>query len=150
MSSFISLHILVKLYKNIIIIDSENLRIIENIDNHIELIFKKMFEFKSFDYYFPTHGTIYDKFNFITKIHNNFLKIFLSNKNIIFSSGEEYGMNYVNNNLQTYNKDSYIIKLGHYDNKYSTIIKNFVNLFLFKKKFSILLNSNDKIIILTK
>ena len=144
MSSFISLHLLVKLYKNIIIIDSDNLRIIENIDNHIELIFKKMFEFKSFDYYFPTHGTIYDKFNFITKIHNNFLKIFLSNKNIIFSSGEEYGMNYVNNNLQTYNKDSYIIKLGHYDNKYSTIIKNFVNLFLFKKKFSILPTSNIK------
>ena len=53
-------------------------------------------------------------------------------------------MNYVNNNLQTYNKDSYIIKLGHYDNKYSTIIKNFVNLFLFKKKFSILPSSNDK------
>ena len=47
MSSFISLHLLVKLYKNIIIIDSNNLRIIENIDNHIELIFKKMFEFKS-------------------------------------------------------------------------------------------------------
>lgn len=144
MSSFISLYLLIKLYKNIIIIDSDNLHIIKNIDNHIELIFKKMFEFKPFDYFFPTHGTINYKFNFITKLHNYFLKIFLSNKNIIFSSGEEYGMNYINNNLQSYNKESYIIKLGHHDNKYFTIIKNFVNFFLFKKKFSILPCANIK------
>ena len=59
-------------------------------------------------------------------------------------------MNYVNNNLQIYNKDSYIIKLGHYDNKYSTIIKNFVNLFLFKKNFQFYQLQISNIIILTK
>ena len=138
MSSFIFLLTFIKTYKQITIIDGNKYRKINNINDELEMIFNKMLKLRGFSYYFPTQNSYKKASNYLIKLNNNILKYFFYKKNIIFSSGEEYGMNILNNKLLKFNNNSRIIKLESLDSKYYVkIIINLLKLIFLKKKFSL-------------
>ena len=136
MSSFISLDQILSHFNKIEFVYNNKYKIVDDYKKYLHIIFYKWFQEKSFNYFFPIYNNR-SKNNFFYKISNYITKIFLHNHNIIFTSGDEYGMNNLNNKIKNIRSNFSIIKIGNIDTNYFKIIKNIFNLFLNKRNYEI-------------
>ena len=79
MSSYIFLYLKISNFKKIEIIINDKFRIVE-IDNVIELIFKKFYDNNSFNHYFPIYDNYEINNKLLISISNNFLRFFIKDK----------------------------------------------------------------------
>ena len=145
MSSYIFLFLLISNFNKIEIVNKKKLTIFTDHNKLINILFKKFFQNKSFNHFFPIYNDYNNNNKFFINLSNYLCKFFIKNKKIIFSSGDEYGMEKLNNQFLNHYNKCVIIKIVNFNKRYYlTILKNIISFLSSKKKYDIFTSNLKK------